>query len=135
LQGAKHRVARGETLASIAKRYNTSPEKLKELNGLASLSVKSGQLLTVKDAVTVERAEPRAQYETAKRQLTGGLPSAIQQAEASELSAEEKQRYVVRSGDTLSAIAKKTGSSVDKIKRANKLKSGRVVVGQVLVIP
>ena len=134
-QGAKHRVARGETLASIAKRYNTSPEKLKELNGLASLSVKSGQLLTVKDAVTVERAEPRAQYETAKRQLTGGLPSAIQQAEASELSAEEKQRYVVRSGDTLSAIAKKTGSSVDKIKRANKLKSGRVVVGQALVIP
>lgn len=134
-QGTKHRVARGETLASIAKRYNTSPEKLKEINGLASLSVKSGQLLTVNGTEGVERAEPRAQYETAKRQLTGGMPSAIQQAEASELTGEEKKRYVVKAGDTLSAIAKKTGSSVDKIKRANKLKAGRVVVGQTLVIP
>ncbi len=134
-QGKKHRVARGETLSSIAKRYNTSPEKLKQLNGLASLRVKSGQLLTVTAPDAPERVEPRAEYETAKRHLTGGVPSAIQEAEASELSQADKKRYVVKSGDTLSSIAKGTGSSVEKITRANNLKSSRLVAGQKLIIP
>lgn len=134
-QGRKHRVVRGDTLASIAKRYNTSTTKIKEINRLSSLSVKSGQMLIVQEAPASERVEPRAQYEAAKRQLSEGLPSAIQQAEASERSASEQKRYTVKAGDTLSAIAKKTGSSVEQLKRANKLKGSRLVVGQALVIP
>jgi nucleoid-associated protein YgaU len=43
--------------------------------------------------------------------------------------------YRVRRGDSLWAIARKHGRSVDEIKQANSLNSSRIVAGQVLVIP
>lgn len=44
-------------------------------------------------------------------------------------------RYTVQSGDTLSAISRRTGASVDAIKRTNGLTSDMVRVGQRLTIP
>lgn len=44
-------------------------------------------------------------------------------------------RYTVVKGDTLSAIVRKKGSSVSKIKAANGLKSDLIRPGQVLKIP
>lgn len=46
-----------------------------------------------------------------------------------------KGGYTVQSGDTLSAIAKKTGVPVAAIKSANGMKDGFIRVGQTLVIP
>lgn len=46
-----------------------------------------------------------------------------------------KLKYVVKRGDSLSLIAKQYHSSVGKIKKANKLRSNVLHVGQVLVIP
>lgn len=131
----KHRVTRGETLASIARRYNTTPERLKELNGLSKLSVKSGQLLIVKDAPPKDRVDPRGRFESAKQQLSAGLPSAIERAEADERASSGKKRYLVKAGESLSAVSKKTGVSVDQLKRSNKIKGNRLVAGQMLVIP
>jgi membrane-bound lytic murein transglycosylase D len=42
---------------------------------------------------------------------------------------------VVKQGDTLIKIAKKTGVAVKKIKKANKLKGSVIKLGQKLVIP
>ena len=43
--------------------------------------------------------------------------------------------YTVESGDTLSSVARKTGSSVDSIKAANGLSDGNIRIGQTLVVP
>ncbi|MCT7375340.1 peptidoglycan DD-metalloendopeptidase family protein [Chelativorans salis] len=43
--------------------------------------------------------------------------------------------YTVTSGDTLYGIARKTGASVESIKRANSLSSGVIQIGQKLTIP
>jgi murein DD-endopeptidase MepM/ murein hydrolase activator NlpD len=43
--------------------------------------------------------------------------------------------YTVVSGDTLSSVARKTGSSVDSIKAANGLSDGNIRIGQTLVVP
>jgi LysM repeat protein len=43
--------------------------------------------------------------------------------------------YTVRSGDTLSLIARRCGVSVAGLKRANGLRSDRIVIGQALAIP
>ncbi len=43
--------------------------------------------------------------------------------------------YVVKSGDTLSGIAKKQGTNVAKIKQLNRLKSDLIKVGQKIVLP
>lgn len=45
------------------------------------------------------------------------------------------RRYTVKSGDTLSQIARKYNTSVSKIKASNHLKNDMIRVGQVLVIP
>ncbi|CAN5826255.1 hypothetical protein BH23GEM3_BH23GEM3_26580 [soil metagenome] len=43
--------------------------------------------------------------------------------------------YRVRKGDSLWTIARRHGRSVEEIKRANDIKSSRILAGQVLVIP
>jgi len=45
------------------------------------------------------------------------------------------REHVVESGHTLSAIAKAYGTTVEKIKKANRLKSDQIYVGQKLFIP
>lgn len=45
------------------------------------------------------------------------------------------QRYVVKKGDTLSAIASRNGSSVSAIQRANGISGSLIRPGQSLVIP
>lgn len=45
------------------------------------------------------------------------------------------QRYRVRRGDSLWAIARRHGTSVERLKEANDLRSSRVVAGQTLLIP
>jgi membrane-bound lytic murein transglycosylase D len=42
-----HRVARGETLFSIAKRYGTTVESIKEMNNLRSNVIQVGQRLVI----------------------------------------------------------------------------------------
>lgn len=44
-------------------------------------------------------------------------------------------RYRVRRGDSLWTIARRHGTSVDRLKEANDLRSSRVVAGQTIVIP
>ncbi|GAA5334990.1 MULTISPECIES: C40 family peptidase [Thermus] len=47
-QEATHRVAPGDTLFSIARRYGTTVEELMRLNGLESFLIRPGQVLKVK---------------------------------------------------------------------------------------
>ena len=54
---------------------------------------------------------------------------------SSKSSASGTTRYRVRRGDSLWTIARRHGISVDALKRANSMRSDRVVAGQVLVIP
>jgi LysM repeat protein len=67
-------------------------------------------------------------------------PAATRAAAASAASAarsshESDVRYRVRSGDSLWTIARRHGTSVEEIKRANELRSSRILAGQVLLIP
>jgi LysM repeat protein/lysophospholipase L1-like esterase len=45
------------------------------------------------------------------------------------------KKYIVKKGDTLSQIAERNRTSVSKIMKANRLRSDRLSIGQVLVIP
>ncbi|WP_165312438.1 N-acetylmuramoyl-L-alanine amidase [Vibrio ziniensis] len=45
------------------------------------------------------------------------------------------QKYKVQSGDSLSAIANKYGTSIEALKQTNKLTSNSLAVGQVITIP
>ncbi len=97
-----HKVRKGDTLSSIARKYDTSVNAIKRINGISNVrGLQIGQVLKVKG------------------KASGGFVS-----------------HRVRSGQTLSSIAKRYGSSVRAIQNANGMRnSSRIKIGQVLRVP
>lgn len=109
----EYKVRKGDSLSSIAKRYKTSSERIKDLNQLASNHLRQGQVLSI-------AVQPGQSFVS-----TEPAPSATNL---------RSQRYVVRKGDNLSSIAQRQAVSVNELKRWNKLTSHHLKLGQVLVL-
>ncbi len=107
----RHTVRPGDTLGAIARRYRTSVDGLKRLNGLRSNLIRVGQVLRVPSRGGVEVA-----------------PAAVAAKPG------ETVTHTVRNGDNLFQIAKAYGTTVEKIKADNGLVSDIIAVGQKLVI-
>lgn len=102
-------VVSGDTLYSIARKFNTSVDILKQINNLTSNNLTIGQLLKI--------------------------PSSSESEEGSSSgSGDNYFLYTVRSGDSLYAIARKYNVSVDEIKKLNNLTNNTLSIGQVLKI-
>jgi membrane-bound lytic murein transglycosylase D len=108
----RHTVRRGDTLGAIARRYRTSVDAIKRLNGLRGNLIRVGQVLRVPSRGGVETAAPPVPQPKPGETIT----------------------YVVRNGDNLFQIAKTYGTTVELIKAANGLDSDIITVGQKLVI-
>ena len=109
-----YRVKSGDTLSHIARDYGMTVSSLKSLNNLKSDTIYVGQTLKVK----AEASKP--------------TPAPTQQPE--EKPATTSGTYKVKSGDTLSHIAKDYGMSVSSLKTLNNLKSDMIYVGQTLKV-
>lgn len=94
-------VKSGDSLWSVAQKYNTTVNNLKSLNNLTNDKLSIGQKLKVEGS--------------------SGTTSA--------------DKYVVKSGDTLYSIANRYGVSVSSLKSVNNLTSDSLQIGQVLTIP
>lgn len=108
-------VVSGDALSIIAKKFNTTVDAIKELNHLTSDIIYVGQKLQI----------PGQQEVTPTPELEP-TPAPTEPPTTTE--------YQVVSGDSLSAIAKKFGTTVTAIKTANNLTSDVIYVGQRLVI-
>ncbi len=86
-----------------------------------------------------ERDTPARTPGAVRRRITTGTGATLALAVASVAgagAAQADEQYTVRSGDTVSHIAARTGASVGAISRANDLSSAaRIRIGQVLTIP
>lgn len=111
----RHTVRPGDTLGAIARRYRTSVEAIKRLNGLRSNLIRVGQVLRVPSRGGVEAPPAGA-----------AAPTTAQPGET--------VTYVVKNGDNLFQIAKNHRTTVEAIKSANSLASDILFVGQKLVI-
>lgn len=154
-------VQAGDTLYGISRQHNTSAQKIRELNNLTSDNLEPGQILIVSDndatnpsecvIYTVEDGD--SLYEIAKKyDTTADLIKEYNGLESNDLTIGQKLRipcyiedndnsdlpeyvnYTVASGDNLYDIAEKFGTTVDKIKKDNDLKSNNLTVGTVLII-
>ena len=106
LPEATYTVKKGDSLYSIANKYNTTVDELKRINNLTSNTLSIGQLLK--------------------------LPS----DKASDEEKEENTiTYTVQKGDSLYSIAKKYNTTIDAIKNLNNLTTNILSIGQVLLIP
>lgn len=113
-----YKVAAGDTFSTIAKKNHVTVKALMEANpNVAPTKLQIGQTLKV-PAPTL--AAPTA------------TPTAGAGAEA---STSEANTYTVKSGDTLSSIAKNHGVSLRALRSANSLTTDRIKVGDKLKIP
>ncbi|MGE4290948.1 MAG: LysM peptidoglycan-binding domain-containing protein [Desulfovibrio sp.] len=105
----------GDTLWDIAKRYNVSVRTLQQANGLTQRStLKAGQRLYIPDPTGSTQRVAKGEAETVHAELV---------------------RYKVRRGDTLSAIARKFGVSIDQIRSWNKMgNKNTIFANQVLKV-
>ncbi len=110
---AFHTVATGDYLTVLAKRYGTTVNAIKEVNGLTTDSTQLGQLLIIPANIVTPSNQP--------------APTVTQSAQTSS--------YTVVSGDSLSVIAKRYGTTVAALKSSNHLTSDIIFVGQKLTIP
>ena len=146
-------VKKGDTLYSIAQRYNITVDELKKQNQLSTNQLTIGQSLILPSTsfvtYTVQKGDTlykiASQYNT-----TVDILKKINNLSSNILSIGQKiklpsteiinipaslETYTVKSGDTLYSIAKKFDTTVDKIKSQNSLNADALTVGQMLKIP
>jgi len=105
-QTKKHKVEQGETLFIISQKYGISLNELRELNSLDNQStIYSGQEILIPDG-TVET-----------------------------ITTNSIKKHIVKTGETLSIIANKYGTTEAEIMKANKMKKTIVIKGTTLKIP
>lgn len=83
-------------------------------------------------------AKPSVTKKSSARKSTAGSKSPRSTAarkSSSRKSAPKARTYTVKKGDTLGAIARRNGTSVKALKRANGLKSDLIHINQKLTIP
>ena len=107
-----HRVKKGETLYSIARQHNVTPDKIKSWNHLKSSNVALGQTLTIQQVTTVAKAEPERSI---------ALKAGRQKESKAKSGVGKRTLYTVRRGDTLNAIAQKFNVALNDIQRWNNL--------------
>ncbi len=110
-----HRVAPGETLFAISRRYGVTVAEITDWNNLSSTTIETGQELRILRSV---RNVQETRDENAAI-VSVSVPSAY---------------YVVRRGDALGLIAERFGTTVDQLREWNKLRNDRLAVGQVLLV-
>ena len=149
-------VRSGDTLWLIARRYNTTVDAIKSLNGLTSDNLSIGQVLripttgstggsyfeyTVRSGDTLWQLAQRYNTTVDAIQNLNGLSGSnlnigqILKIPSAGAAPAPYFEYTVRSGDTLWVLAQRFGTTVDAIKSLNGLTSDILNIGQVLKIP
>ena len=98
-------IKKGDTLYTIANKYNTTVDEIKRLNNLINNDLTIGQTLILPSNNIIEEI----------------------------ITPEEN--YIVKSGDTIYSIARSNNTTIDEIKRLNNLSSNLISVGQSLILP
>ncbi len=112
-----HRVRNGESLSVIARKYRTSVRAIMAMNGLKKNNfIRAGWKLKIPTGRRSYSSKARPPIHSAT--LKGNL-----------------LEYVVRKGDSLWEIAHRFNTTTQAIRSLNQLKTTRLAVGQVLLVP
>ena len=148
-------VQKGDSLWSIANKFNTTPTNLKNLNNLSSNLLQIGQKLkinatslnptneyyTVKKGDTLHSIALKSNLTVQELKDLNNLTSnnlSIGQSLLIKKNPKENTNittYTVKSGDTLYALANKYNTTVNAIATLNNLSSNNLSIGQTLKIP
>jgi len=122
MRWVRYRIRGGDSLITIAKRHNTTPEVLKEVNGLTRNLIRAGDHLMIPTAThTLAAYTQSADRRLARTQNTPRGATRI--------------NHTVASGDTLWEIARRYGVSTRSLAKWNGMAPGDTLsVGRTLVV-
>lgn len=136
----QHKVTPGQTLAEIGQMYGVTPEQIKEWNGLSRNTIRTGQMLRITTTSALASANgakevapaqsnnysPRQENKWTADNSSNTKQTNGQNAKKSNSSTKTKKaepaapkQHTVKSGENLSVIAKKYGTTVADLKKAN----------------
>jgi membrane-bound lytic murein transglycosylase D len=119
----RHQVQSGDTLGAIARKYRTTVEVLRSVNGLSGSQIRVGAHLMVPSSPGSVAGQPGI----ADSRLTG--------AGETERDGRVRREHTVRSGESLWVIARKYGVSVRELAASNGMApADTLVVGRKLVV-
>ena len=151
--GNYYTVKSGDSLWSIAKKYNVSVSDLKSANGLTSSMLSIGDVLKIPNIV---KEEPKQNTYVVKKgdslykiaqnydttvseimQLNNLTSTSLSIGQILEIPVKNvnSNTYTVKSGDSLYKIAQIYNTTVNELKSLNNLTSNLLSIGQVLKIP
>jgi len=149
-----HKVQSGESLSVIAKRYGRSSKQLQAYNNLSSSRLLVGQTLKIPSSNYIAPTRPASHTVASgqslsvianKYDITTLQLKQFNNLQTNSLKAGQKlnippanfviKKHKVRSGESLSVIAKRYGTTTSAIMSTNKLRSKSLSIGQVLTIP
>ncbi|MHC1777502.1 MAG: LysM peptidoglycan-binding domain-containing protein [Lentimicrobium sp.] len=145
-QAEYHKVRKGETLASVAKKHHCTTSEIKRWNRLKSTNLKIGQRLIVRPESSLPVQLASADSKTATKKdttLTGnekingtsGQETANNDTSNTEGKTNLVNRYhKVKSGESLGKIADKYNVSLTSIKKWNNIKGSTIHPGDKLII-
>ena len=113
-----HKVQKGETIASISRKYRTSPEGIRDFNDF-----RKNETLVVGSKIKVPATTRTVQAKGTK----GPAPVAAKE--------QKPAKYVVKKGDSVWQIASQHNTTAKEIQNLNRLKGPNLHTGQVLMIP
>jgi LysM repeat protein len=130
-RGDAYVIKSGDMLSKIAVAYGVSSKELVSLNRIKNPNaLKVGQTIYLPAHASLKSGKSTGATSSAKAtSLVGSAKT------APSITLKNGEKYTVRSGDSLSRIASRTGSSVSLIKKANNLTSDRINIGQALIVP
>ncbi|GAB4129593.1 MAG: hypothetical protein Fur0015_03510 [Ignavibacteriales bacterium] len=108
----KHKIKRGETLSSIARKYHVAVIDIKKWNRITRNKILVGKTLLIKNKNYSESIAEQSQP----------------------VSKTKYSKYKVRKGDTFSGVAEKFGVTVNQLKAWNGISSNKLLVGQILKV-
>lgn len=144
-------VKAGDTLYSIANKYNLTVNELKELNNLTSNTLSINQKLNV----SKPQSDTQTTYNVVKGDTLYGIANkfgvsvdnlkvannltnnnlSVGQVLKIPSNSNNKVTYTVKKGDTLYSIARTYNTDVDTIKSLNNLSGNTLSIGQTLILP
>ena len=161
----KHKVVKGDSLSVIAQRYGLTTQAIMKANNLKSSGLKIGQVLVIPASnrpVVITKTSNLVETEVITHAVQAGeylglIANKYKVSVASIKKQNKLQRntlwvgqklkitvkledvpirkHKVVRGEFLGKIATKYGVTVDSVRRANKLRSDKLAVGQILIIP
>lgn len=125
----EHKVVKGEYLAIISRKYNNVPiDSIKAWNKLNSEVLYVGQILKI---YVDEKFNPTSSNTTTTSSNTTNNSTSSNSSSSSSTT----KYHTVKKGDTLWGISQKYGTSVDNLKKYNKLYNGKTIyVGMKLIV-